>query len=135
MSKRRLNITIDEDMFIAFKMDVRSASAVINNLLKDQFLQANREKLIAVVTQQVKDALTADQIWLNEVRGQGATVVRNARMTTFEEKTAGLGEGVELPPTITLPACCFNSNPCKHWAYDGLNDRWQNSISGEIREI
>jgi predicted DNA-binding protein len=29
--------------------------------------------------------------------------------------------------------CCSNPSPCKHWSFDGVEDNWVNSITGERR--
>lgn len=45
----------------------------------------------------------------------------------IEEPRGRRPAGVELP-------CCSGTSPCKHWVYDGLNDKWTNTLSGEEKE-
>jgi hypothetical protein len=39
----------------------------------------------------------------------------------------------ELQP-IELP-CCKLKNPCRHWSYNGVDQTWTNSLTGEIKEL
>ncbi len=40
----------------------------------------------------------------------------------------------EAAPSIDLPTCCKGMSPCKHWIWDGVQESYINSLSGEVRE-
>ena len=33
------------------------------------------------------------------------------------------------------PACCKLKTPCRHWSYNGLEEIWENSITGDTRAV
>lgn len=36
---------------------------------------------------------------------------------------------------ITEKPCCKLNKPCAHWAYDGSQAEWKNSLSGRVKEV
>lgn len=41
----------------------------------------------------------------------------------------------KAPDPVEGYPCCKLKKPCKHWAWDGENEGWVNSITGEIKEV
>jgi hypothetical protein len=37
-------------------------------------------------------------------------------------------------PELGYP-CCSGRNPCKHWAFDGLDGVWKNTLTGRTKDV
>lgn len=53
-----------------------------------------------------------------------------------EAQTVAAGYAGDSAATLGMtPACCLNTKkPCKHWIWDGVQQGYVNSLTGEIRE-
>jgi hypothetical protein len=115
--KKRLNITIDEAMFRAFKMDVKSPSGIINELLKETYLKNNQNTLVGVMSKRIKEQLLEDQSFIEAVRGDKKVIL----------DTKGTPLNLES-------ACCKLPDPCKHWIPNQIEEVYINALTGERRE-
>jgi len=72
--------------------------------------------------------------------------LRYGRTEAFEASNLGSSPGepakivkgnefIPKPPDPELGyPCCSGSTPCKHWAFDGLNGVWKNTLTGKTRD-
>lgn len=42
---------------------------------------------------------------------------------------------LEYTPPVEVPPCCKLKKPCRHWAFDGVDSKWTNTITGEVKEV
>lgn len=66
--KRKITITIDESLYKALRLDSKNVSGFINELLEAKLVGTYQEQFVTRLTRQVKDALTADEIFFAELK-------------------------------------------------------------------
>lgn len=131
--KKKITVTIDQGLYRGLRLDNKNVSGFINELLEEKLISSNRVALGERLTQEVKTRLLEDEQFFQELK-QRIGVSSNGRTAGFEP--VNLGSNPSVPTTVAVLPCCLNTKqPCKHWTFDGAQQAYVNSLTGEIREV
>ncbi len=107
---------------------------------------------IAVLNQQSNQSQYIEDLILNKpakkalgefmTRPEVEALIEEYLSGSFSENPTGGASSNSSVPSPTekkepeIPACCLNDKKqCSHWIWDGLNSKYTNKYSGEVKEI
>lgn len=118
--------------------------------LKEAFDRADNHEMVGVIRNGVQYYIQTAPMFHSRVSFPEKKSEANASSTLVVEddfispyELPPLKYGAQNPKTVEqLDAlidpeqpCCKKNAPCRHWQFNGIDEVWENSLSGRIKEV
>jgi hypothetical protein len=145
--KTRLQITLEDEASNILNQQENKSQYIEDLILKasNADLALEIKRLAMLVDGQINDIQDIKQNIVT-VKQKIDGLSSNGRTEAFGASNLGSSPGepakivkgnefIPKPPDPELGyPCCSGSTPCKHWAFDGLNVVWKNTLTGKTRD-